>query len=405
MSQMQTKPKLTFTPAFTGFLRGPSINQLPTHEVPRIVHELLRSPGQQLDRETRAFMEPRFGHDFSQVRVHADAKAAESAQAVNALAYTVAEDVVFGAGQYAPYSRDGSRMLAHELTHVSQQRGIRNRLENLSLGPLNDAHEQAANQSAQDIFADRPVVTGSIARRTVQRQTTMSQEDSKQKAADTKTVVTQPAPQKIPATQVESNKKVDTKQTPPSKTETPNEEKKGIEKEWGLALETETKREEGKFSTEVAGKYKFGVTFPISDKLHIGEHLSFFKEAETEGAVGLHSSNAPPGSLTSLELEAAMKMISLDFEKVKVPLGLGVLDLGGSASTQAAFEYSPEESKTAGKFGVAAEGEAKYKRRKESPLFIKLNVGVEKTFDKEGNASFKWGPASWKTSATVGFEF
>jgi hypothetical protein len=89
--------------------------------VPPIVHEVLRSPGQPLDAETRAFMEPRFGQDFSGVRVHADAKAAKSAQAVNALAYTVGREVVFGPGQYAPNSISGQRLLVHELVHVLQQ--------------------------------------------------------------------------------------------------------------------------------------------------------------------------------------------------------------------------------------------------------------------------------------------
>lgn len=88
---------------------------------PPVVHEVLSSPGQQLDLETRAFFEPRFGHDFSRVRVHADARAAESAWAVNALAYTVGQDVVFGFGQYAPKSSAGGRLLAHELMHVVQQ--------------------------------------------------------------------------------------------------------------------------------------------------------------------------------------------------------------------------------------------------------------------------------------------
>src|SRR6516165_3480149 len=88
---------------------------------PPIVHEVLRAPGQPLDRETRAFMEPRFGHDFSRVRVHTDARASESARAVNAFAYTVGRNVVFDAGQYAPHSRDGQQLLAHELTHVVQQ--------------------------------------------------------------------------------------------------------------------------------------------------------------------------------------------------------------------------------------------------------------------------------------------
>jgi len=79
-------------------------------------------PGQPLDASTRAFFEPRFGHDFSQVRIHADSKAAESARSVNALAFTVGRDVVFGAGQYAPETSTGQRLLAHELTHTVQQR-------------------------------------------------------------------------------------------------------------------------------------------------------------------------------------------------------------------------------------------------------------------------------------------
>lgn len=90
-------------------------------EVPPIVHEVLRSPGQPLDRETRVFMEPRFGHDFSHVRVHTDAKAVESARAVNALAYTVGREVVFGAKQYVPGTVSGRRLLAHELAHTIQQ--------------------------------------------------------------------------------------------------------------------------------------------------------------------------------------------------------------------------------------------------------------------------------------------
>jgi len=88
---------------------------------PPIIHEVLRSPGQPLDATTRAFMEPRFGHDFSNVRVHADAKAGESARAVDALAYTVRNQIAFGASRYAPGSLEGRKLLAHELTHTIQQ--------------------------------------------------------------------------------------------------------------------------------------------------------------------------------------------------------------------------------------------------------------------------------------------
>ncbi len=89
--------------------------------VPPIVHDVLHSPGQPLDPATRVFMEPRFGHDFSQVRVHMDARAAESARAVKAAAYMVGRDIVFGARQYLPNTFEGRGLLAHELAHVLQQ--------------------------------------------------------------------------------------------------------------------------------------------------------------------------------------------------------------------------------------------------------------------------------------------
>jgi Domain of unknown function (DUF4157) len=90
-------------------------------EAPAIVHDVLASPGQPLDSSTRAFFEPRFGHDFSTVRIHADAGASESARSVNALAYTVGQDIVFRSGQFDPSSTVGRRLLAHELTHVVQR--------------------------------------------------------------------------------------------------------------------------------------------------------------------------------------------------------------------------------------------------------------------------------------------
>ncbi len=77
--------------------------------------------GRPLDASTRSFFEPRFGTDFSHVRVHTDSRAAESARAVNALAFTVGRDMVFGAGQYAPQTSEGRHLLAHELTHTVQQ--------------------------------------------------------------------------------------------------------------------------------------------------------------------------------------------------------------------------------------------------------------------------------------------
>lgn len=87
---------------------------------PPIVDEVLHSGGQPLEPETRFLMEHRFGHDFSQVRIHTDERAAKSADAVDALAYTAGRHIIFGTGQYAPQNSAGQHLLAHELTHVLQ---------------------------------------------------------------------------------------------------------------------------------------------------------------------------------------------------------------------------------------------------------------------------------------------
>ena len=100
---------------------GTMIESIENDAAPPIVDEVLRSPGQPLNTATRAFMEPRFGYDFSQVRVHFGAAAEQSAREVNADAYTVGSNIVFGAGQFAPRTHEGRRLLAHELTHVVQQ--------------------------------------------------------------------------------------------------------------------------------------------------------------------------------------------------------------------------------------------------------------------------------------------
>jgi len=116
--------------------------------IPPIVHEVLRSPGQPLEDGTREFMEPRFGHDFSRVRVHTDSKAAESARAVNAQAYTVGKDVVFGSNEYAPGTTGGRKLLAHELTHVLQQGMSTNWAGILELGDSHGTAEDEAKQAS-----------------------------------------------------------------------------------------------------------------------------------------------------------------------------------------------------------------------------------------------------------------
>jgi len=130
-------------------------------EVPPIVHEVLRSPGQPLDSGTRAFMEPRFGHDFSRVRVHNDLQAARSARAVEAFAYTVGQNIVFGEGYYAPQTSIGQRLLAHELTHTVQQRNAANPpySEKISLGPADSVQESEAESASKNLRNAEAVTT------------------------------------------------------------------------------------------------------------------------------------------------------------------------------------------------------------------------------------------------------
>src|SRR5262249_23181528 len=95
----------------------------PRAAAPSLVQDALNSSGQPLDTATRAFMEPRFGHDFSKVRVHSDTTAQHSAQSVGAKAYAVGDDIVFAANQFAPATTEGRQLLAHDLAHVTQPSG------------------------------------------------------------------------------------------------------------------------------------------------------------------------------------------------------------------------------------------------------------------------------------------
>jgi hypothetical protein len=117
-------------------------------QVPHIVDEVLNSPGKPLDEITRGFMEPKFGHKFNHVRIHTDSKAIHSAAAINARAYTVGRDVVFGHGQFSPMTAEGQKLLAHELVHVIQQNGNAT------------AVQRQLNDDEEDEEDEEPVVSG-----------------------------------------------------------------------------------------------------------------------------------------------------------------------------------------------------------------------------------------------------
>ncbi|WP_224372150.1 eCIS core domain-containing protein [Hyalangium versicolor] len=124
--------------------------------VPPIVDTVLGTPGRPLDAETRAAMERGFGRDLGAVRIHTDALAGESARAVDALAYTVGNHVVFGAGRYAPLRASGRELLAHELAHVVQQgQGGASvpQARSLSISQPSDPDEREADAIAQRVVA------------------------------------------------------------------------------------------------------------------------------------------------------------------------------------------------------------------------------------------------------------
>ena len=162
-----------------GTLQRAAVDSAPSNGVPPIVHDVLRSPGQSLDAGTRAFMEPRFGYDFSGVRVHTDARAAESAKSVNALAYTVGRDVVFGAGQYAPGTSEGRRLMAHELTHTIQQGSeIHRRPATLEMTHPEDATEREAQAATNVVMQGEPFASLSTSSLKIAREGTASQKSA-----------------------------------------------------------------------------------------------------------------------------------------------------------------------------------------------------------------------------------
>lgn len=124
---------------------------------PPIVHEVLRSAGRPLDPKSRALIEPGFGHDFSRVIIHTDARAAESARAVDARAYTVGSHITFAEGEFAPGTSEGRRLLTHELTHVMQQQaaaGVTPASE-IRIGQREDRWEEQADDFVRQTLTKR----------------------------------------------------------------------------------------------------------------------------------------------------------------------------------------------------------------------------------------------------------
>jgi hypothetical protein len=137
--------------------RSAAGRSVPTR-VPSVVDEVLGSSGQSLDAATRSRMESRFARDFSRVRVHMDARAGASADAVAADAYTVGSQIVFAAGRYAPHTAGGRALLAHELTHVVQQEGLSRANGPLTIDPSPSQEMEAARMASGDLPSAAPSI-------------------------------------------------------------------------------------------------------------------------------------------------------------------------------------------------------------------------------------------------------
>lgn len=160
-------------------------------EEPSPVRDVVGSGGgAPLESTTRTYMESRLGHDFSDVRIHTGSKADASARSINAQAYTVGTDVVFQTGKFAPETPTGMHTLAHELTHVVQQKsgpvagtpvpgGIR-------LSDPSDSFEQAAERTAATALA--PTAAAGSGEASVQRATMVEEQDDDETATAQKMV-------------------------------------------------------------------------------------------------------------------------------------------------------------------------------------------------------------------------
>ena len=134
-----------------------------TEEITNNVNSVLSIGGSSLDADTREFMESRFGYDFSKVKIHSDETAAQSARSVNALAYTVGNDIVFDKGMYMPGTVEGRGLLAHELTHIIQQAPIVGRLNGiLTVEPSSSSFEHEAQQASESVIRGRGATVSHI---------------------------------------------------------------------------------------------------------------------------------------------------------------------------------------------------------------------------------------------------
>ena len=336
-----------------------AINQNDGAELPAFDPEVLRGPAQPIDGASRSFFESRFGHDFSHVRVHTDRRSAESASAMNALAYTVGNDVVFGANQYAPGTLAGSRLLAHELTHVVQQQAAGSpAVQRSPLGPTDDPKERQADVVADSALKAAPEET---AKRDPANPGKLSLKFPPRSAKPASQPVTiTPPPQKVPAEVVKAATHA-AKAEPHARPKVgmkgifkgvyggalkAHSQEGGVGTELGVELEREKKVSPGLGLAVGMGPSTFTVegklegTIPVADFLWPQLHermkrVTFVKQMKFGLGVGTVLGDTEKEGVAELAAELTINAFSLSGEvKTKRATLLGNLDVSGVAKVQ-----------------------------------------------------------------------
>jgi hypothetical protein len=358
-TKMQTQKAMMPTTVLPNksILQRTAVNSTPVHQVPPIVHDVLRSSGQPLDAATRAFMEPRFRHDFSQVRVHTDARAADSAQAVNARAYTVGQNTVFAASQYAPGTSAGKQLLAHELAHVVQQKGA-STVQSLEIdNPHNSAEHEAVDTANQVMMGMQPLVRTYPAQAGIQRQPA----NTPTAAKDEEVKIT-PTPKTIPISEISPTGLPDKASAATSAGKSTSDQE--VEKP-EASIQASLKDREVTTNLEIAIPVK-----PLAKGYILGQPFAIGKGLNLELSMGPNK-DAPTPVPVDVAASIAIKAFTLDLKSFRKPIP-GLTEFGPSVKAEANFDPATLKPDFSAKAGVGAE----YQIGK-TPIFLQGSIGYK----------------------------
>jgi len=370
--------------------------------VPPIVHDVLSSPGYSLDQRTRSFFEQRLGYDFSQVRVHTGSRAAESARAVRASAYTVGHDIVLGSDKSTAGTAEGRRLLAHELTHVIQQ-GAHNTpsaSSGLAIGPADDSHEHEAVRAEETITRHSASgTTGRVSRPRLQRSPYDVLKPGQPKPLDIKVT---PTSRLIPFSEIDFREPPNPRAPitpsktsplprpegpePPPKATAPTvapEPDKPDKKEAGEGPEVKSTIQGSMSDKEITTVLEVGIPIKSAGPFYVfGQPVVLNKELTMELKAGPPKPpfGLPP-PLSQLGVNLSLKALSLEFEPIKRLLPRMKefqVAVSGEAGIDPLSPFRPE-------LGVKTEVSAEYQLGN-SPVSLFGKVGYKVTFPPGGNA-------------------